>query len=343
RLVVVKKEIDELHHKLETLNEKELTKELNYLGQLQDEYEQLGGYNLKNQTESVLSGLGFKASEFQAMFSTFSGGWQMRAELTRALVSNPDVLLLDEPSNYLDLPAIEWLQKYLKSYAGTVLLISHDRYLLNSLTNVTVEVQNGKLTRYQGNYDYYFKERESRYLTLFASKKNQDKQKEEIERFVRKFRAKNTKASQVQSRIKRLEKMEEIKVPDDGPNLSKIRIAAPPHCGAKIISMENIGFTYDDERWIFNNVDLEVNRSDKIALVGYNGMGKTTLLKIIAGKLKPQSGKMRLGHKVVIGYQSQDFAETMPPTQTVLNIVKNAGDGKAEKEVRAILGSFGFS
>ena len=343
RLITVENEMETLHHKLDDDNPENLDKNLHLLGELQEEYEHLGGYSLKNKTEAALSGLGFKADDFHNQFKSFSGGWQMRAELARVLVAEPDILLLDEPSNYLDLPAIEWLKKSLKEYLGTVLLISHDRYLLNSLANITVEVQNGKLTRYQGNYDYYIREREQRYITAISSKKNQDRKKDEIERFVRKFRAKNTKASQVQSRLKQLEKMEDVQAPDSGPNLSKIRIAPPPHCGSRIISLENISLTYDHEKWIFNNVDLEINRGDKIAFVGYNGMGKTTLLRIIAEQLPPSSGKRQLGHKVIIGYQSQEFAETMPPHQSALNVVKNASNGKTEKDVRAALGSFGFS
>ncbi|RLD09137.1 MAG: hypothetical protein DRI44_09170, partial [Chlamydiae bacterium] len=343
RLIAVEEEIEILHHKLEADNQDNLDKNLQQLGQLQEEFEHLDGYSLKNKTEAALSGLGFKADDFHNKFRSFSGGWQMRAELARVLVAEPDILLLDEPSNYLDLPAIEWLKKALKEYHGTVLLISHDRYLLNSLANITVEVQNGKLTRYQGNYDYYIKEREQRYITAIAAKKNQDRKKEEIERFVRKFRAKNTKASQVQSRLKQLEKMEDVQAPDSSPNLSKIRIADPPHCGSRIISLEKIGLTYDNQRWIFRDVDLEINRGDKIAFVGYNGMGKTTLLRIIAERLAPSSGKRQLGHKVIIGYQSQEFAETMPPDQSALNVVKNASNGKTEKDIRAALGSFGFS
>ena len=343
RLITVEEEMETLHHKLDDDNPENLDKNLQLLGELQEEYEHLGGYSLKNKTEAALSGLGFKSDDFHNQFKSFSGGWQMRAELARVLVAEPDILLLDEPSNYLDLPAIEWLKKSLKEYQGTVLLISHDRYLLNSLANITVEVQNGKLTRYQGNYDYYIKEREQRYITAISAKKNQDRKKDEIERFIKKFRAKSTKASQVQSRVKQLEKMEDVQAPDSGPNLSKIRIANPPHCGSRIISLENISLTYDNERWIFNNVDLEINRGDKIAFVGYNGMGKTTLLRIIAEQLPPSSGKRQLGHKVIIGYQSQEFAETMPPHQSALNVVKNASNGKTEKDVRAALGSFGFS
>lgn len=339
----IENKIEDLHKKLENNQSEKLNVYLQELGTLQEEFESLGAYSLKNKTEAALSGLGFKAEDFSQSFKAFSGGWQMRAELARALVSSPDILLLDEPSNYLDLPAIEWLKKVLKDYAGTVLLISHDRYLLNSLTNITVELLNGRLTRYQGNYDYYVREREQRYATAIAAKKNQDRKKDEIERFVRKFRAKNTKASQVQSRIKQLEKMEEIQAPETGQNLSKIRIPEPPHCGARIVSLENLDFSYDSKKFIFQNVNLEIHRGEKMAFVGYNGMGKTTLLRLIAGRLNPTNGIRKPGHKVVIGYQSQEFAETMPPEQSALNVVKNASNGKTEKEVRAVLGSFGFS
>ncbi len=332
----IENKIEKLHSELDNNSDEKLAE----LSKLQERFELLGGYDIGTRVKTTLSGLGFKANEFDNPFKSFSGGWQMRAELARVLVSNPDILLLDEPSNYLDVPAIEWIQRYLREFKGTMLLISHDRFLLNSLTNVTIEISSKKLTRYQGNYNYYLKEREMRKHTLLASKRNQDKKIEDIERFVKKFRAKSTKASQVQSRIKQLEKLEIIDAPESGPDLSKIRIAEPPHCGGQITFLENVGFTYDNIRWIFKNIDLHIIRGDKIALVGFNGMGKTTLLRVLAGTLSPVEGNHKLGHKVVIGYQSQDFAETMPPEKTVYNIVKEMGSDM--KNVRSILGGFGF-
>ncbi len=317
--------------------------DLKKLGHLQTEFERLGGYEIRTWAESALCGLGFKAAELGNYFSSFSGGWQMRAELARTMIAQPDILLLDEPSNYLDLPAVEWLQRYLRGYKGTILLISHDRYLLQSLTDITLEVANGLVTRYQGGFDYYLRERDTRYEQMHAVKKNQDRRREQIERFVERFRSKNTKATQVQSRIKMLEKLEEIQLPNRIADVSLVRIADPPHCGAEVMRLENIGLTYDWQRWIFRDVELTINRGDKLALIGYNGTGKTTLLRIIAGVLAPSSGKRIPGHKVVIGYQSQEFAETMSPDKTAYHIIRDVKPDLPARDIRGLLGSFGFS
>lgn len=316
---------------------------LRRLGELQQQFEHLGGYEMKSRAEAALCGLGFDAAALERPFSSFSGGWQMRAELARVLIAQPDVLLLDEPSNYLDLPAVEWLERFLRSYHGTMLLISHDRYLLRSLTDRTLEIAGGDAVKYQGGYDYYLQEREQRREQQAAAYRNYVQRKEQTESFVRRFRAKSTKASQVQSRVKMLEKMEEVKPPPAAPDLSYMRIGDPPHCGAKVLELSGAGFAYTADKWIFREVDLEINRGEKVAVTGFNGMGKTTLLRLLAGTLKPCEGRVRLGHKVVIGYQSQEFAETMPPASTVLGVVKNSNPEVSEREVRTLLGSFGFS
>ncbi len=316
---------------------------LDRLGQLQHDFEHLGGYELRTRAETALSGLGFHVDEFQRPFRSFSGGWQMRAELARTLIGYPDVLLLDEPSNYLDLPAVEWLQRFLRDFPGTLLIISHDRYLLESLTTTTLEIAHARVTRYAGDFAYYLRERENRFLQRAAAFKNQERKREQIERFVERFRSKNTKASQVQSRIKMLEKMETIDMPEAGPDLSRIRIAPPPHCGAEVVRLESIGHSYDQERWIVRDVDLAFDRGAKIALIGYNGMGKSTLLRILAGVIPPSEGQRVLGHQVVVGYQSQEFAETMPPEKTAFEIVRAAHPSSDERSVRSLLGNFGFS
>ena len=335
--------IHELEFRMGTMDEEEKARALRQIGELQHQFEHLGGYDMRARAEAALCGLGFHEAEFTRPFTSFSGGWQMRAELARTLIANPDLLLLDEPSNFLDLPAVEWLQKFLRAYEGTMLLISHDRYLLRSLATVTLEIAGAQATRYQGGYDYYLKERVARLEHQLAAKRNQDRERERIESFVRRFRAKSTKASQVQSRIKQLEKMETIEAPTTAPNLSKIRLAEPPHSGHEIIRLENAGFSYDQKRWIYNGLSLNINRGEKVALVGYNGMGKTTLLRTLAGQLTPSKGQRVLGHKVVIGYQSQDFAETMPPEKSVYHIVKDAHPNASEAQVRGLLGGFGFS
>ena len=335
--------IHELESQMGSLQPLEKERALKQLGNLQHEFEHLGGYEMRARAEAALCGLGFHVAEFEKPFASFSGGWQMRAELARTLIANPDLLMLDEPSNYLDLPAVEWLQKYLRGFEGTMLLISHDRYLLRSLVTITLEISAGHATRYQGGYDYYLKEREERLRHQLAAKKNQDREREQIESFIRRFRAKSTKAAQVQSRIKQLEKMEVIDAPAAVANLSKIRIGDPPHSGHEILRLEQAGITYDQKRWIFKGLDVNINRGEKVALVGYNGMGKTTLLRTLAGALEPSAGKRVLGHKVVVGYQSQDFAETMPPEKSVFHIVKDQGPKASEGDVRKLLGGFGFS
>jgi len=335
-------EIHALEKELEDASSEEQEKLLERLGDLQHEYEHLGGYEMKARAEAALSGLGFKESDFNNPFQSFSGGWQMRAELVRTLIAQPDILMLDEPSNYLDLPAVEWLQRFLRGFGGTMLLISHDRYLLESLTDRTLEISGGCAVKYAGGYTYYLKEREQRHHQQAAAYRNYQEQKEHLESFIRRFRAKSTKAAQVQSRVKMLEKLDAVRMPPRPPGVSNLRIAPPPRCGAQIMQLENVGFSYDSERWIFRGVDLDIQNGQKIAFVGYNGMGKTTLLRVIAGTLNAGEGKLREGHKVVMGYQSQDFAETMPPDKTILGIVREANSKVPERDVRGMLGSFGF-
>jgi ATP-binding cassette subfamily F protein 3 len=339
----IPEKIHALEAKMAEFQPLEKERALKRIGELQHTYEHLGGYEMRTRAEAALCGLGFHVDEFTKPFASFSGGWQMRAELARTLIANPDLLMLDEPSNFLDLPAVEWLQKFLRSYEGTMLLISHDRYLLRTLATSTLEIAGGQATRYQGGYDYYLKEREDRIHHQLAAFKNQQREIEQIESFIRRFRAKSTKAAQVQSRIKQLEKIERLEEPATVANTSKIRLGDPPHSGHEIIRLEKAGLSYDGKRWIFQGLDLNINRGEKIALVGYNGMGKTTLLRSLAGALTLSAGKRVLGHKVVIGYQSQDFAETMPPEKSVYHIVKDGNRAASESEVRSLLGGFGFS
>lgn len=335
----------EIHELEQRLAENPQQKEelLIKIGELQTRFENEGGYHLVSLAEKTLCSLGFRPDDLSRPFSSFSGGWQMRAELARTLIGDPDILLLDEPSNYLDLPAVEWLHGFLRSYQGTLLLISHDRYLLETLTSITVECAGGTLTRYAGNYAYCNTERENRNRTLLAAKQNQDKRREQIERFVERFRAKNTKATQVQSRIKLLDKMETIELPGSLFSNRRIDFPPPPHSGAETMRLNGVGLTYDHQRWIFRNLDWSINRGDKIALVGFNGVGKTTLLRIMAQAMPPSEGRAVPGHQVVIGYQSQEFAETMPPDSTLFSVIKNANPAVTDGVVRSLLGSFGFS
>ena len=351
-------------------------------GELQTKFEHLGGYDIETRVKIALGGLGFTVEEFSKPFTSFSGGWRMRAELSRVLASKPDLLLLDEPSNYLDLPAVDWLQKFLKAYDGTLMLISHDRYLLRTLTNIIVEVDAGTATRYEGDLDYYLREREVRYEHLKAAKENQDHHREQLQRFVDRFRAQATKAAQAQSRQKLIDKIDEERIilPKRYTNSGRLRLAEPPPSGIEMFRCENLGFSYDVRaaedvrpyqatvggdlrihrarsasseggamrgapRFVFRGIEFNVARGDKVALIGYNGLGKTTLMRIIAGTRQPTEGKAVLGHNVVPGYLSQEFAETIPPDVTVYRNAKNAWDahgGGPEKVFRNQLGAFGF-
>ena len=328
----------------ETASSQTLLKEL---GDLQTKFEHLGGYDMETRVKVALGGLGFSVEEFFKPFKSFSGGWRMRAELSRVLASKPDLLLLDEPSNYLDLPAVEWLQRYLKTYDGTLMLISHDRYLLRTLTSIIVEVDAGTATRYEGDLDYYLREREVRFEHLKAAKENQDRHREQLQRFVDRFRATASKAAQAQSRQKQIDKIDEerIVLPKRYTQSGRLRLAPPPPSGMEMFRSEDIVFSYDGVRNVLNGISFNVTRGDKIALIGYNGLGKTTLMRILAGTRKPTSGKAILGHNVVPGYLSQEFAETIPPDVTVYRNAKNVWDahgGGPEKQFRNQLGAFGF-
>ena len=331
----------EMHRLEENLDEKSLKR----YGELQSRFEHLGGYDIETRVKVALGGLGFSVEDFSRPFISFSGGWRMRAELSRVLASKPDLLLLDEPSNYLDLPAVELLQKFLKVYEGTLMLISHDRYLLRTLTSITVEVDAGKVTRYEGDLDYYLREREVRYQHLLQAKENQDHKREQLQRFVDRFRAQATKAAQAQSRQKLIDKLDEEKIvlPKRYTNSGRLRLAEPPSSGVEMFRCEDLVFSYDGTRNVLDGITFNITRGDKVALIGYNGLGKTTLMRIMAGTRKPTGGKAVLGHNVVPGYLSQEFAETIPPDVTVYRNAKNAiPPGMNEKNFRNQLGAFGF-
>jgi len=320
-------------------------KALKEYGDIQTEFEHLGGYDLETRVKIALGGLGFTTDSFAKPFASFSGGWRMRAELSRVLASRPDLLLLDEPSNYLDLPAVDWLQKFLKQYDGTLMLISHDRYLLGTLTDIIVEVDAGTCTRYEGNLDWYMREREVRYQHLLQAKENQDHHREQLQRFVDRFRAQATKAAQAQSRQKLIDKIDEerIVLPKRYTRSGRLRLAEPPPSGIEMFRCENLFFSYDGVKNVLHDVSFNVARGDKVALIGYNGLGKTTLLRIIAGTRSATGGKAVLGHNVIPGYLSQEFAETIPPDLTVYRNAKNAiPPGMNEKNFRNQLGAFGF-
>ncbi len=345
-LAEMEHEIHTLEHELAaTADESERNRLLRRIGDVQTEFEHLGGYEIESRVKISLGGLGFPADSFDKPFKSFSGGWQMRAELSRVLASHPDLLLLDEPSNYLDLPAVEWLQRFLKLYDGTLILISHDRYLLRTLTGITVEVDANTATRYNGDLDFYLRERDIRYANLLAAKENQDRRREQLERFVDRFKATASKASLAQSRMKMIEKIDDeaIVLPRRSLAAGYLRLAPAPHSGAEIVRAEDLCFSYDGSRNVLSQVNLSLTRGDKVAIVGFNGMGKTTLLRLMAGTRQPTAGRCQLGHKVIPGYLSQEFSETIPPDVSVFEVAKRSKPEATEKELRSQLGAFGFS
>jgi ATP-binding cassette subfamily F protein 3 len=344
-LVGINEKLHALEHRMETESDAgELERALKEHGHLQSRFEQLGGYNLRSEAAAALSGLGFSENDFKRTLAEFSGGWQMRASLARVLISRPDILLLDEPSNYLDVPAVEWLYRFLNGFKGTLLMISHDRYLLKKLCTVTLEINNGMISRYPGDYDYYRREREHRMKTLEAAKVNQDKKREQLQQNINRFKAKATKAAQAKSWQKQLDRMDEIVVPEDLKFSGKIRIPEAPPCGAEAARFDEVSFSYPDGHKIFDNIDLQINSGEKIAFIGYNGAGKTTLLKLLIGSLKPDSGKVVFGHNIVPGYQAQEFADILSDDRSVYNVVREMASGSEQlAAVPGVLGSFGFS
>jgi ATP-binding cassette subfamily F protein 3 len=345
-------ELHELHDRIHGLEHRfhsgevpdaERERLLRELGELQTKFESGGGYELRTKTKVALGGLGFSTDSFDRPLKEFSGGWQMRAELARVVVPEPHALLLDEPSNYLDIPAIEWLQKFLRDYKGTLIIISHDRFLLNTLTTVTIEVAGGRITRYESSYDHCLEARAKRREQELAAWTNQERKREKMEKFIDRFRAKNTWSGQVQSRVKMLERLDEVEVSAPPQRAGKLRLRPAPHSGQEVMRMEDAGASYDGERWVLRHMDFRIERGEKVALVGHNGLGKTTLLRIMAGQMPLAEGRRVVGHKVVPGWQSQDFADTMDTDLTVFDTVRSVTPGVTDGEVRTLLGGFGFS
>ncbi len=325
-------------------NDDELEIMLKRHGFLQSSIEHLGAYHLDVEAKQALTSLGFPVSKLTEKLAAFSGGWQMRAALARVLISRPDILLLDEPSNYLDIPAVEWLCRFLANYPGTLLLISHDRFLLRKLTSITLEVNRGTVTRYAGNYDFYRTEREQRRIALEAAKRNADHKKEQLERMIDRFRAKSTKAAAAKSAQKKLDRIEDVKLSESIDYRGVIRFPAPPPSGAEAARFENVDFGYTPDKLLFRNLEMNIDAGDKLAIIGYNGMGKTTLLKLLAGVLTPLAGRVVPGHHIVIGYQAQEFSELLNDGLSVYDAVKQALPPDASSgNIANVLGSFGFS
>ncbi len=310
------------------------------LNDIQHQYEILGGYNYKGETEKVLQGLGFNREDFNKLTDTFSGGWRMRIELAKLLLQNNDVLLLDEPTNHLDIEAIIWLETFLKNYSGAIVIVSHDKMFLDNVTNRTIEISLGRIYDYPKPYSKYLILREEMRTQQLASQKNQQKQIEHTEKLIEKFRAKATKATMAQSLIKKLDKIERIEVDEDDNSVMSLTFPVSITPGKVVIESKNIEKHYGDLQ-VLNNVNLMVDRDSKIAFVGQNGQGKSTLAKIIVGDID-YSGDLKLGHNVQIGYFAQNQVEYLDGNKTVLDTMIDAANQSNRSKVRDILGAFLF-
>jgi ATP-binding cassette, subfamily F, member 3 len=308
---------------------------------LQERFHSLDGYALDAQVGAVLTGLGFGKQDWQRTTDEFSGGWQMRIALAKLLLAKPNLLLLDEPTNHLDLETRNWLEDYLKNYPFGYILISHDRYFLDVTIDRTVEIWNKRLTIYQGNYTRYLAQKQERRAQLEASYKNQRDQIEHLEAFINRFRYQATKAKQVQSRIKELEKIERIEIPEDEPVIH-FRFPQPAPSGRLVAEADGLGKSYGPKQ-VFAGAHFSIERGDRVALVGVNGAGKSTLIKLLSGAESPTAGTIRLGHNVLTEYFAQDQYKVLDPEVRMLDDISRAARRVAESELRSLLGCFLFS
>ena len=344
------KDIKTLEAKIEDINE-QLVKRTDYesygyhqlmvdLNEIQHQYEILGGYNYQGETEKILQGLGFKRSDFEKLTDTFSGGWRMRIELAKLLLQNNDILLLDEPTNHLDIESIIWLEGFLKNYPGAVVIVSHDKMFLDNVTNRTIEISLGRIYDYNKPYSKFLVLRQEIKEQQLATQKNQQKQIEHTEKLIEKFRAKASKATMAQSLIKKLDRIDRIEVDEDDHAVMKLNFPVSIVPGKIVIEAHDISKKYDEVQ-VLKNINLTVERDSKIAFVGQNGQGKSTLAKIIVGEIKHQ-GTLKLGHNVQIAYFAQNQAEYLDGNKTVLDTMIDAANETNRSKVRDILGSFLF-
>ncbi len=340
----LKKRLDELsdaisdHKDYQSDHYGELLEELS---DVSHRYELLGADKADKEIERVLLGLGFEREQLQRPVNTFSGGWQMRVELAKILLEQPDLLLLDEPTNHLDIESIIWLETFLRNYPGSVMLVSHDKRLLDNLTKRTIELELGKMYDYKANYSQYVEQRKLRREKMMREKKNQDRFVEHTEQLINKFRAKKNKAAFAQTLIKKLERMERIEIEDTDSTAMKLQFPEPPRSGQRALHCKQLSKRFGDHL-VLDRIDLEVERGEKIAFVGRNGEGKTTLSKIIAG-MESHEGQCELGHNVQLGFFAQHQNEMLDENSTVLESIEDAAPDELRPRARAILGAYLFS
>ena len=339
----LEKQIDDINHQLATRTDYEsesYTQLIQDLSEITHTYEIIGGYNYEGDTEKVLLGLGFQREQFDKLTETFSGGWRMRIELAKLLLQDNDILLLDEPTNHLDIESIIWLENFLNNYSGCVVIVSHDKMFLDNVTNRTIEISLGQIYDFNKPYSKYLVLREELREQQLAAQKNQQKEIETTEKLIEKFRAKASKASMAQSLIKKLDKINRIEVDEDDNAVMNVSFPLSIQPGKVVIEAENIGKAYGDNQ-VLKGIDLLIERGSKIAFVGQNGQGKTTLAKIIIDEISHE-GNLKLGHNVQLGYFAQNQADYLDGEKTVHEIMIDAANEKNRSKVRDMLGSFLF-
>ncbi len=346
-IIALEKEITRLHHALDSpesgdSNIGDAAREnlLKRLGDLEHEFEILDGYHVENSAKSILSGLGFSKNDLSRPITEFSGGWRMRVYLALLLVRKPDLLLMDEPTNHLDLPSLEWLEQYLLGFKGSIIAVSHDRFFIDRLAQEIVDLDRGQLVHYSGNYHAYEKQKEQRDALLLKNWKEQKEERERQERFINRFRYKDSKASQVQSRIKLLEKMETIDIEPPPPRIDfTLKVDVPSY--KDVLAIRDMSFRYERD-WVLQNIDLNLYRGDRVSLVGVNGAGKTTLTRLIVDQLKPEKGSVELGQRVQVGYYAQHQVETLNLEYSVYDEVASTVATSLVPRIRDVLGLFQF-
>ncbi|PJA08272.1 MAG: glycosyl transferase family 2 [Flavobacteriales bacterium CG_4_10_14_0_2_um_filter_32_8] len=335
--------IDAINHQLATREDYESESYLELLDHLHHDNHQLqliGGYNVDANIETILKGLGFLSTDFTRLTDEFSGGWRMRIELAKILLSDADVLLLDEPTNHLDIESIQWLEDFLKVYPGGVVLVSHDKAFLDHVTNRTIEIALGKIYDYKTYYSNYLEQRKERREQQLAAFTNQQKQIADTEKFIERFRSKATKAVQVQSRIKQLNRLDRIEMEEEDNTAIRLSFPPAPRSGKVAVEAHGVGKAYGDNR-VFSHVNFFIERGKKVAFVGKNGEGKTTMIKALVGEIEHE-GELKLGHNVALAYFAQNQAEELDKNKTVFETVDAAAHGEIRKKIRSILGSFMF-
>ena len=346
KIKVLQEKLREYEAKLvQELSDDEMNKVLMEMGDVQTDFEKLGGYDLEMRAEEILTGLGIMPEDHHKNVEDFSGGWKMRIALAKVLVMNPDLILMDEPTNYLDMETILWLEEWLNNFKGAIFMTTHDRDFMNNVCNKTVEINLGKITTYSGNYEFYLKEREIRLTQLKAEHSRQQDMLAKEEEFIAKFKARASHAAQVQSRVKKLEKIDRIELPPEEEKIS-FEFSTPPRGGDDVVVIDHLSKSWEnsngEKKEVFSGLNATVKRLDKIAVVGVNGAGKSTLLKVITQQTTASSGEAKIGPSIKMGYFSQYSLEVLNPENSVFDQIREGLSEASDGYIRNLLAAFLF-